>query len=81
MKGTISTLVETKKGKFVEHKQVYVKYGGDECKSVYLENNMVSLTEEKIHFGTFQVILDDINAENIAKMKLAYVGLLIFFVR
>ena len=32
----------------------------------------------KINFGTFQVLLDDINAENIAKLKLAYVGWLIF---
>ena len=35
---------------------------------------MVSLIEERIHFGPFWVIFFYINAENIAKMKLAYVG-------
>ena len=35
---------------------------------------MLIMTEEKIHFGPFQVILGDINAENIAKLKLAYIG-------
>ena len=74
VKGMISTLTEMKKKNFSDQKQVYVKYGGFECKFVCMENNMVSLTEEKIHFGTFQVLLDDINAENIAKLKLAYIG-------
>ena len=35
---------------------------------------MVILIEDKIHLGPFHIILDDINAENIAKLKLAYVG-------
>ena len=43
-------------------------------KFVCLENNMVSLIKEKINFAPFMIILDDINAENIAKLKLAYVG-------
>ena len=34
---------------------------------------MVSLIKEKIHFVPFQILLDYINAENIAKLKLAYV--------
>ena len=34
---------------------------------------MVSLTQEKIYFGPFQVILDDIIAKNIVKLKFAYV--------
>ena len=38
-----------------------------------MENNMVSLFEENINFGTFQILLDDINAENIVKLKLANV--------
>ena len=38
-----------------------------------VENNIVSLYRREIHFGLFQVLLDDINAENITKMKLAYV--------
>ena len=70
----LSTLEETKKRNFFEQKQMYVKYGGDEFKFVCLENNMVNLISEKIHFGTFQVLLDNINADNIAKLKLAYVG-------
>ena len=43
-----------------------------------MENNMVSLNEDKIHFEPFQVPLDNINAENIAKLKLVYVGWLNF---
>ena len=74
MKGMLSTLAETKKRKFGEQKQVYVKDVEDKCKFVYLENNMVSLIEEKIHFVPFQVLLNHINAENIVKLKLAYVG-------
>ena len=35
---------------------------------------MVSLIKEKINFGPFQVILNNMNAKNIAKLKLAYVG-------
>ena len=35
---------------------------------------MVSMIEEKIHFGLIQVLLDDINAENIVRLKLGYVG-------
>ena len=34
---------------------------------------MVSLIKEKIHFVPFQVPLDNINAENVANLKLAYV--------
>ena len=52
---------------------MYVKYGGYECEFVCLENNMVNLIEEKIHFGPFQVLLDGINVEKITKLKLAYV--------
>ena len=78
MKGMLSTLAETKKRRFGEQKQMYVKDVGDKCKFVYLENNMVSLIEEKIHFVPFQVLLNHINAENIVKLKLAYVGVLNF---
>ena len=58
---------------------MYVKDGGDECKFFCLENNMVSLIEENINFWPFRVLLDDINAENIEILKLAYVGLLLLF--
>ena len=74
MKGIINTLAETKKKNFGEKKQVYVKSGGYEWKFVCLKNNMVSLVEEKIFFGPYQVIFDNIKAENIAILKLAYVG-------
>ena len=40
---------------------------------------MVSLIEEKIRFGPFWVLLNDINAENISKLELTYVGGLHFF--
>ena len=43
MKGMIGTLTETNKKNFGDQKQVYVKYGRDECKFVFLENNMVRL--------------------------------------
>ena len=51
---------------------MYVKYGGDECKFFCMENKIVSLIGEKIPFGTFWVILDNIDVENTAKLKLAY---------
>ena len=63
-----------KKGNFGDQKQVYIKYEEYECKFVCLENNMVSLIEEKNRFGPFQVLLDVINTKNIAKMKLSYAG-------
>ena len=53
---------------FCEHEKVYynyidycVKYKGTECKFIYPENIMVSVIEVRIHFGTFWIILDDIN--------------------
>ena len=52
---------------------MFIKDGVYVCKFICLENNMVSLIKEKIHFGPFHVLLDDINAENIVKLKLAYV--------
>ena len=63
MKGMIRTIVEKNNKNFGDKKQVYVKYGGDECKFVFLKNNMVRLIKEKIYFGPFQVLLDDINTE------------------
>ena len=71
MNGTLSTLAESKKINFCEQKQVCVKYGEHKYKFVCLENNMVILIEEKIHFVPFQVPLSNINAENIAKFKSA----------
>ena len=38
-----------------------------------MKNNIVSLIEDKINFGPFQVLLDDIYAGNIVKLELAYV--------
>ena len=73
MKGIISTTIEIKKRNSGEHKQVYVKDGGNEYKCVCLYDNMVSLIEVKIHFGLFLYLLDDINVENIVKLKLAHV--------
>ena len=74
MKGMIRTLLEGGEKNFVEQTQVYVKDGEDECKFVCLENNMVSLVEQKIHLGPFQVLLDDMSGGNITELKLAYVG-------
>ena len=34
---------------------------------------MVSVLEEEIDFGTFQVLLDGINVQNILKLKLAHI--------
>ena len=70
----LSTITETKKKNFGDQKKVYVKYEVDECMFVCLNNNMVSLIKYQIHFGPFQVLLDDINAENLEKLKLAHVG-------
>ena len=63
MKEIISPLCKTKKKHFGEQKQVYIKYGRNECKFICLDNNMVSLVKEKIHFGPLQVPLEDINVE------------------
>ena len=60
MEGMMSTLAETKKKNFGNHIHVCVTDGGDEGKFV-------------CHFGPFQVVSDDINAENIENLKLAYV--------
>ena len=38
-----------------------------------MENNLISVIKGKIHFGPFQVILNDINAENYVKLKLEHV--------
>ena len=40
----------------------------------YLDNDVEILVKEKNNSGSFQVLLDNINAENIAKLKLANVG-------
>ena len=48
-----ATLAETKKKNFVKKKQVYVKDVGDEFKFFCLENNILSLIEDKIHFVPF----------------------------
>ena len=79
MKGMSSIDAETKDKNFGDQKQVYIKNGGYEYRFVCMENNMLSLIKGKNHFGPFQVILDNINGENIAKLKLAYVrGFLLF---
>ena len=72
MKVIFSVLAETKRKDFGDKKQVCVEDVGYECKFVCLDNNMVGLVKEKIYFGPSQ-FFDDINAENIAKLKLAYV--------
>ena len=59
MKGMMNTLSETKNKNFGNNKQVSVINGEDEYKFIY-------------HFGPFQVVSDDINTENIVKLKLAY---------
>ena len=81
--GIISTIVETKKrniGNISDHEQVcnnyicyYVKDRGNEFKIVCMENSMVIMIEEKIYFGPFWVLSDNIIAKNIAKLKLAHV--------
>ena len=43
MKRMLSTLTETKNKIFVEQRKLYVKYGGDKCNFVYLDNNKVIL--------------------------------------
>ena len=53
MKEILSALSETKNMNFVDQKQVYLKYGGEKCKFVCLENNMVNLIKGKIHYGPF----------------------------
>ena len=59
---------------------MYDKYGVAECKFFCLDNDMVSLIEEKIYRGPFQALLEDINVENIAKLKLVDVRGSILFV-
>ena len=42
-----------------------VKDRGNECKFVYLGNNVVSMIEGKIRFGPFPVLLANINEERL----------------
>ena len=66
-------LAEAKKMNSGQQKYVQAKDGGYECKFLCLDNDMVSLIEDNVNFGTFQVILENINVENIAKIKLVHV--------
>ena len=51
--GIIITMENSRKNNFGEHKQVYIKDGGNNCKYVWLQNNKVNLINVKIHFWTF----------------------------
>ena len=49
----------------------YIKYRGIYCKFICMEHNMVNMKKVRINFGPFQVLLNNINAKNIAKLGLA----------
>ena len=75
--GIISTMAKMKRKNCGDHKQVYVKYGGNEC-IFLLDNTMVSLIKVKIEFGPFWVLLDNINAKNIVKFEIGTCQKLLF---
>ena len=73
-------ITETNKKHVCDHGKVLHNCVGDvvedrvnECKFVYLKNDALILMGGKINLGHFQFLLNDINEENIAKLRLLYV--------
>ena len=66
---------KTKGENYGEQKQVYVHDGGDRLQFLCPEKYLVRPIQEKIHFGPFQVLFDNINA----KLRFVYVGGLLLF--